>query len=180
MIRTPRLRLIPCDESLLRAIVAGPEAASARLDVVIPAGWPEFPEAFPYALERLSGGNDLRPWWTYVFIDDTRGALVGSGGYKGPPGPDGIVELGYETAPAFRGRGYASEVVAGMIAFAFSHPEVTAVDAHTLPERNTSARILERNGLRHLGAVDDPDDGTIWHWRLTREEWREREGRRAS
>jgi len=38
-------------ESLLRAIVSGPDETARHLNVVVPANWPEFPEAFPYALE---------------------------------------------------------------------------------------------------------------------------------
>jgi RimJ/RimL family protein N-acetyltransferase len=167
MIRTERLRLIPCDEASARR--AGADAAT-HLGVVIPSGWPEFPDAYPHALEKLVEGGDLRPWWTYVFIDDRRGALVGSGGFAGPPTPDGIVDLGYETAPAFRGRGYAAEAAGGLLSFAFSRSEIAAVDAHTLAQRNPSVRVLERNGFKHLGVVE-PRDGTLWHWRLKRAEW---------
>jgi RimJ/RimL family protein N-acetyltransferase len=156
----------------LRAVVAGHEEAARHLAVVIPANWPEFPEAYTFALEKLAHGEDLRPWWTYVFIDDRRGALVGSGGFTGRPTAEGIVELGYETAPAFRGKGYATEAAKGMLGFAFGHPEIVAVDAHTLPARNASVRVLERNGFEHLGAVPHADEGTVWHWRMTRDAWK--------
>jgi ribosomal-protein-alanine N-acetyltransferase len=165
---TTRLRLIACDEADLRAIVAGPAEASRRFAVAIPEGWPEFPEAYPYALSRVVELGDLRPWWTYVFLDDSLRALIGSGGFTGKPTAEGIVELGYETAPAFRGRGYASEAASGLLAIAFSFPEIRAVDAHTRPERNASVRVLERNGFTHRGVVEHPADGTIWHWRVER------------
>jgi ribosomal-protein-alanine N-acetyltransferase len=171
VIHTGRLRLFPCDEAMLRAIVAGPDEAARHLGVVIPPGWPEFPDAYSHALESLTERGDLRPWWTYVFIDDKRGALVGSGGFAGRPSAEGIVELGYETAPAFRRRGYAREAAGGLLSFAFGRPEIAAVDAHTLAERNASTRVLERNGFKHLGVVEHPDDGTLWHWRVTRTEW---------
>jgi RimJ/RimL family protein N-acetyltransferase len=174
LIQTERLRLIPCDESLLRAIVAGPRETQAHLGVVVPAGWPEFPDAYPHALERVQADGDLRPWWTYVFIDDRRGALVGSGGFAGRPTEHGVVELGYETAPPFRGHGYAREAASGLLAFAFGQAAIAAVDAHTLPERNASARVLEWNRFRHIGIVEHPDDGMIWHWRVTRDEWEAR------
>ncbi len=171
MIRTERLDLIACDETLLRAIVSGPDETASHLDVVVPENWPEFPEAYPYALEMFAKGHDVRPWWTYVFVDPKRGALVGSGGFKGPPSPGGVVELGYETAPKFRGRGYATEAARGLATFAFGCPEIVAVDAHTLPDRNASTRVLEKLGMRFIAVANDPNDGTIWHWRMTREEW---------
>jgi RimJ/RimL family protein N-acetyltransferase len=67
--------------------------------------------------------------------------------------------------------GYATEATKGMLRFAFAHPEITAVDAHTLVERNASVRVLENSGFRHLGAVAHPEEGTVWHWRVTRTEW---------
>ena len=166
--RTERLRLIACDEAALRALAAGRDEAARSFGVAVPEGWPEFPEAYGYALSRVVAEGDLRPWWTYVFIDDRVGSLVGSGGFTGPPSVEGIVELGYETAPPFRGRGYASEAAAGLLAIAFAHPEIRAVDAHTRPERNASTRVLERNGFAFRGVVEHPEDGTIWHWRIER------------
>jgi RimJ/RimL family protein N-acetyltransferase len=170
-LKTERLHLIACDEALLRAIVSGPDETARCLNVVVPASWPEFPETFPYALEMFANGHDVRPWWTYVFVDPERSALVGSGGFKGPPSSAGIVELGYETAPSFRNRGYATEAARGLAAFAFGRPEIVAIDAHTVPERNASTRVLERIGMRFIAIVQHPGDGTIWHWRVTREGW---------
>ena len=57
------------------------------------------------------------------------------------------------------------------MSFAFSRSEITAVDAHTLAERNASVRVLERSGFTHLGVAGHADDGTLWHWRVTRGEW---------
>jgi hypothetical protein len=48
------------------------------------------------------------------------------------------------------------------------------VDAHTLAERNGSVRVLEKVGMTFMGAVNDPDDGEIWHWSLSREDYEKR------
>ena len=62
----------------------------------------------------------------------------------------------------------ACDSAAGLLAIAFAHPRIRAVDAHTRPERNASTRVLERNGFAFLGVVEHPEDGTIWHWRIER------------
>ena len=50
-----------------------------------------------------------------------------------------------------------------MLAEAFSEPTVTAVIAHTLPERNASTRVLEKAGFRFDG--DDQEEGEyVWRW----------------
>src|SRR6185503_4650545 len=41
---------------------------------------------------------------------------------------------------------------------------VRLVRAHTLPERNASTRVLEKNGFRLLGPIVDPEDGPVFRW----------------
>jgi RimJ/RimL family protein N-acetyltransferase len=168
LIRTPRLELIPCDLAMLRAIVSGRDVLAAHLGVAVPDGWPEFPEAYQHALELLDEHLDVGGWWTYVFVAPGEGALVGSGGFKGKPDADGVVEIGYEIAPSFRGRGFATEAAEGLTRFAFADAAVRSVIAHTLPRSNASTRVLDRIGMRHDGIAEDPEDGTVWRWRLDR------------
>ncbi len=168
MIRTPRLELISCDLEMLRGIASGREVLAAHLGLAIPDGWPEFPEAYRHALELLGEDAGLGAWWTYVFVSLGDGALVGSGGFKGKPDAAGAVEIGYEIAPEFRRRGFATEAAQGLARFAFADPEVRTVLAHTLPRSNASTRVLDKIGMRHDGIVEDPEDGTIWRWRLDR------------
>ncbi len=104
----------------------------------------------------------------YLFVHRPQQRLIGVGGFKGRPDAAGRVEIGYSLAPAYRGQGLATEAAEGLITFAFSHPEVRRVDAHTLPLRSASCRVLEKTGLRKTGVVVDPDDGEVWHWTLER------------
>lgn len=41
------------------------------------------------------------------------------------------------------------------------------ITARTLPEKNFSTRILEKNNFIFVGTVDDPDDGEVWEWEFT-------------
>jgi RimJ/RimL family protein N-acetyltransferase len=41
-----------------------------------------------------------------------------------------------------------------------------AVLAHTLPQENPSTGVLRRNGFVRDGEAEDPDEGTVWRWRL--------------
>ena len=89
-------------------------------------------------------------------LDEPR-VLVGWGGFKGPPA-DGVVELGYSIAPAFRNRGIASDSVREMLRDAFSASEVRAVIAHTLAEPGPSTKVLEKTGFVNEGEVTDDAD----------------------
>lgn len=168
MIRTPRLNLVPCDVPTLLAVVAGSEALSAHLEVSVPAGWPAFPDAYVHALEVVRADPGIARWWTHLFIDPKQAVLVGAGGYTGRPGDDGTVEIGYEIAPEYRGRDLAFEAARGLVDHAFLDPGVSAVIAHTLAEMNASTRVLEKIGMRHVETLEDPNDGTLWRWRLDR------------
>ena len=95
-------------------------------------------------------------------------ALVGSGGFKGGPDPDGVVEIGYEIASEYWNRGFGTQAARGMVDMAFSHAEVQAVMAHTLAEKNASNRILEKLGMQFVTEIVDPNDGPIWRWQVSR------------
>ena len=84
----------------------------------------------------------------------------------------GVVEIGYAIIPAYRCRGLATEAAQGLIAYAFSHTHIKRVDAHTLAEPNASTRVLEKVGMENVGTAYDPDVGEVWHWSLSKEDYR--------
>jgi RimJ/RimL family protein N-acetyltransferase len=103
----------------------------------------------------------------HLFLD-VEDRLVGSGGYVGPP-DDGVVELGYEIAPEFRRKGYATAAVGAMVAKAKSSGAVHTVIAHTLAAENPSTAVLRKAGFRFLGAFPDEEQGSVWRWELALE-----------
>jgi RimJ/RimL family protein N-acetyltransferase len=103
-------------------------------------------------------------WSGYLAIDRAERAVVGTCSFKGAPDEDGAVEIAYFTFPRFERRGYATAMATALAERAAADPAVRIVRAHTLPERNTSARLLERLGFAHLGEVEDPEDGPVWRW----------------
>jgi len=91
-------------------------------------------------------------------------ALVGWGGFKGPP-REGAVELGYAVAPACEGRGLATAAVRAMLEEAFADPGVRSVIAHTLPEPGPSPRVLEKAGFAFVGDVTE-HGRAAWRFRI--------------
>jgi ribosomal-protein-alanine N-acetyltransferase len=171
MIETARLELIPCELTHFEAIIHDEAQLAALLQVEIAPEWLGFAaasEAMRPAYDYLKAHPSVLGWWTYLFIHKPERTLIGLGGFKGEVNEEGMVEIGYAIAPGYRRRGLAREASLGMIDYAFSYPQITRVDAHTLPERNASTGVLEKVGMKHLGTVNDPDDGEIWHWRLSR------------
>jgi RimJ/RimL family protein N-acetyltransferase len=141
------------DLAVLDAALAGDEALARALDAEIAPGWTVFPGALGHVRAALAADPASATWGTRLFLVDDPRTLVGWGGFKGAP-RDGTVELGYAIAPGFEGRGLATAAVHAMVREAFAAPDVRAVIAHTLPERNASVRVLEKAGFERAGEVD--------------------------
>ncbi|PWT89006.1 MAG: GNAT family N-acetyltransferase [Blastocatellia bacterium] len=179
MITTPNLNLIPCELKHFEAILNDPSVLASLLGVTVFENWFDFPgvagiEAITHSYNYLKAHPEATGWWMYLFIHREDNSLIGYGGYKGKADAEGMVEIGYAIIDSYRCRGLASDAAQGLVDHAFRHDHVLTVDAHTLPERNASVRVLEKIGMKHVGTASDPDVGEVWHWRLERDEWRER------
>lgn len=166
-IETPRLYLIPCNPELLKGALAGNQQLQALLKATVPDQWTEFGErALQYVLEKIGADEKELGWWTYFPVHKEDNKLIGTCGYKGRPGPEGVVEIGYEITKDYRNRGLATEVAGALVRHALLHPAVKSVQAHTLGENNASTRVLTKCGFRKTGEIPDQEMGTIWKWTL--------------
>jgi RimJ/RimL family protein N-acetyltransferase len=158
------VRVEPAKVEWLEALQRGDEAFSAEFGIPVVPEWAQFPEIIPYSLEAQRSGVPAE-WGTHLFFDETDGALVGNGGWKGPP-VDGEAELGYAVAPDRQGRGIATSVVRELVGRAGA-AGVRTVLAHTLPEPSASTTVLERCGFTRTGSTTEPGVGTVWRWELS-------------
>ncbi len=149
------LSLEPLTPDLLGAAQAGDRALGVALDAVLAPGWDVFPGSL--------AASPPVPWGTWLFVALEPRTLVGYGGFKGPP-RGGEVEIGFAIAPAWRGRGLATEAAAELVDRAFAEPGVERVIAHTLAGENASTRVLARLGFARAADIVDPDDGPLWRW----------------
>jgi ribosomal-protein-alanine N-acetyltransferase len=116
-------------------------------------------------LTTLRTAADPDPWMHgFAVILRESDQMIGMGGFKGPPDADGVAEIAYGIAPAYEGRGYATEAADALARVASADPRVRLLRAHTLPQPNASNRILTKIGFTFAGEVVDPDDGPVWRW----------------
>lgn len=161
-LQTARLELRPATPTDLEAALAGAAALTSALGAEVPASWPpEFLDdrAFRFTLDRLRTHPDERRWWMYFLLlqrEGNRPLLVGGAGYKGPPAPDGTVEIGYGIVADERRRGLATEATAALVEAAFRDPTVTRVIAETLPELVGSIGVLHRAGFHPVDDASEP------------------------
>lgn len=159
------MRLIPLTREFATAVARGDfSALRARNVEDVGAHLREVAKAYGELYDRMSPSP---PWIGYLAEDETTGMIVGSCGYKGDC-RDGMVEIAYFSFPAFERRGFATEMARVLNDLAWRQREVRIVCAHTLQEENASVRILRRLGFSWLGTVDDPEDGPVWRWELSR------------
>jgi ribosomal-protein-alanine N-acetyltransferase len=163
---TAVVRLIPAELHLMEAALAGDDALATALGHDVVAGWATFTEALRPTRDALAANPNQSAWGPRFFLAGDPPELVGWGGFKRPP-KDGVVELGFEIAEARRGRGLATAATQAMLAEAFAAERVTAVIAHTLPERNASNRVLEKAGFQFEAEAQE-DGEVVWRFSRTR------------
>lgn len=169
MIKTERLNLIPCEPKHFEAFARDGENELAELlGASVAEGWLVFPEAMSFGYEFLKTNPDAGNWWMYLFVAAEEKKLVGNGGFKGEPDDAGMVEIGYAIAPAYEGRGLATEAAKNLIDYAFLDSHVQIVQAHTLAEENASVKVLRKLGMTFARELHDEEDGDIWQWRKSR------------
>ena len=154
LIQSPRLNLIAATADLIKKDIAGRRFLAEALDVSVPESWPPDlygPRAMQFALAQLDDAPE-QGWsfWYLTTADDTC-ELAGICGFKGRPDESGSVEIGYSILACFQCRGFATEAVARLVGWAFSHHNVNEVCAETLPHLSQSIRVLEKNGFGFTG-----------------------------
>jgi ribosomal-protein-alanine N-acetyltransferase len=169
-LRTPRLDLFPLSAGAIEALLAGDrprllDLTGARFRR--PAPPPYMADALPVVRDRLRADPSEAPWWNWLIVDRESDEAVGSVSFGGPVNPDGAVLVGYAIYADYEGRGYATEAVKALVAWAFGQPGVREVRA-LAPVWNTPAlRVAENVGMRPVASEEDDDVGEVLLYALT-------------
>jgi len=148
----------------LKLLLQTSEQVLASINAMTPT---DRAEVSPDWVARVKSSTSANPWTHgFAVVQRGSGTAVGMCAYKGPPDPDGAVEIAYGINPEYQGRGYATEVARALVAYAFASDGVRLVSAHTRPEENASTHVLTKCGFEWIGEVMDPEDGLVWRWEL--------------
>ena len=91
--------------------------------------------------------------WTQLSVEDREtGELVGDVGLSPAEDGSGVIKIGYTMSPTFQGRGYATEAVDALIAYAFD-----TLGAENLP----SIRVAEKVGMQLVERIERRHDGRV-------------------
>lgn len=145
MIETERLRLLPLTRQQAERIVAEHRDGQRWT-----AGYPraDDQDVARLFLTQDPGGEAL--FGPLQIVHRLTGLVIGGIGFFWPPGADGEVEFGYGVASEVEGRGYATEAVRGLLAWAFGTGRVRRAVADTMHHNVGSQRVMEKAGMRRI------------------------------
>ena len=101
------------------------------------------------------------PWISYYVRQNDQ--LVGAAAFKGRP-LGGKVEIAYGTFGKYQNQGIGAAICKELVNLSLQTDPSVRITARTLPEKNFSCKILEKNGFAFKGTVIDTDDGEVWEW----------------
>jgi [ribosomal protein S5]-alanine N-acetyltransferase len=151
-----RLDAVPATAEELQLLRDDPARFERTRGLRVEPGWSPFDGALDGALTMLERGVPPQ-WATHLFVHRSDAAVVGIGGFTGPP-VEGTVEIGYAIAPAYRRGGLATEAAIQLLQAA-ARGGAETVRAHTLAQDSPSTRVLVRLGFRRTEEIHDPQDG---------------------
>ena len=79
--------------------------------------------------------------------------LIGNCGIRMETADARVADMGYELAPEYWGRGYATEAARAVLAFGFAELRIHRVWANCIAENVASAHVLEKLGMRQEGRL---------------------------
>jgi ribosomal-protein-alanine N-acetyltransferase len=172
-LRTTRLELIAATLDMALAERDDPARLERDYGIRLARPWPpplndEASLAWSINVLRREGS---RPGWGFWYITLPAGqeeggpaVAIGNGGFKGAPDSSGTVEVGYSVLEEYQRRGYASEAVEALVAWAFLQQGVLRVIAETYPVLIGSIGVLRKTGFREIGPGSE--EGVIRFERL--------------
>jgi RimJ/RimL family protein N-acetyltransferase len=129
-------------------------------------GWERTdPEGIRTEIEQMAHRAPGEPggWVQLSVLERETGRLVGDVGLSPAEGEPGVIKLGYTMAPAFQGKGYATEAIAALVAYAFDTLGVEIVRAYMSAENIPSARVAEKVGMHLVERFEHREGDEVWH-----------------
>jgi [ribosomal protein S5]-alanine N-acetyltransferase len=178
-IRSKRLELVSLSPEFIDALLAGRrDEAEAEAGITLPEGWPDRHDAgfLRIRAEQMRRDPGEREWLVRAITLPQNGRpMIGHIGFHGKPGINGprrkgALEVGYTVLEPFRGRGYATEAVETMLAWARGEHGITHFVASVAPANAPSLAIIRKLGFEQTGTQWDEEDGEELVFELSTDE----------
>ncbi len=97
--------------------------------------------------------------WTALLKSENK--MIGDICIIGEPNADGEIEIGYGTYDAYKGNGYMTEIVGGIVVWAKTQPLVKSIIAGTDKSNIASYKVLQNNNFKQFKETE-----TMFSWKL--------------
>jgi RimJ/RimL family protein N-acetyltransferase len=160
-IETGRLRLRrsrPEDAEAISAYRSDPDVRRWQ-------GWEHTdPESLRAEIREMASRAPGDPGgWVQLSVEDREtGRLVGDVGLSPAEGEPGVIKIGYTIAPEFQGRGYATEAIEVLVAYAFERLGAEVVRAYASADNLPSIRVAEKIGMRLVERMEHRSGDEVW------------------
>ena len=109
-------------------------------------------------------------WVQFTVEERDRGRLVGDVGISAVDSEPSVAKIGYTIAPAFQGRGYATEAVRALVDYAFETLGAERIRAFAAAENIPSLRVAENAGLSLVERFEHRHGAEVVRYELARDE----------
>ncbi|MFD9333398.1 GNAT family N-acetyltransferase [Streptomyces sp. NPDC060028] len=107
-----------------------------------------------HAVKAREAGTYRPGWGAYALVRTGDRRAIGAMGFHSAPDAGGVAEIGYDLVPSARGRGYATEALKTLTAWAFAHPGFTELRATVAEDNAPSRGVVRRAGFEETGSAD--------------------------
>ena len=177
VIRTPRLDLHvvrPRDYALLAHDRSDPALWVDRGFANPHRHLVDDPGPLPHRVPRVAADPEAAPYLLRLAVLRDQAVVIGSAGFHDRPDDGGMIEIGLGVVPAFRGQGFAQEMLRGMWGWVIDQPGVRVLRYTVSPDNAPSQAIIARFGFTRVGLQIDEEDGPEDIFELSADEYRQR------
>lgn len=160
-IATERLilrRSAPDDAEIISAYRSDPEVHRFQ-------GWDRTdPDGVRDEIEEMAAREPGEPGgWVQLSVEEaSSGRLIGDVGLSPADEEPGVIKIGYTTSPGSQGRGYATEAMRAVVAYAFDTLGAEIVRAYASAANTPSIRVAEKIGMDLVETFEREYEGETW------------------
>lgn len=163
-IQTKRLRLLPFTKQICEETLSCSTACLRDLNITAAVGWPDLEtlDTLPRIINNLNKVQSPSGFESWMVLHKSTNILIGDIGFKGAPGEQGEIDLGYGIVKSETKNGYAKEAASGLIEWAFRQDGVKTITANCSKENFASQKILA-----FLAFTKVEEDNEMIYWKLS-------------
>lgn len=128
----------------------------------------------PHRIPRIRRQPEAAPYLLRLAVLRDERAIIGSSGFHDLPDERGMIEIGYGIEPAFRNRGFGTELLHGMWGWVIEQPGVRVLRYTVSADNAVSQHIVRSLGFAHVGVQIDEEDGPEDIFELSADDYRTR------